>query len=32
MINGVCCVSLVDSGAEIGVVRDAIAEKLDVET
>jgi len=32
MINDECCVSLVDSGAEIGVVSDAIAEKLDVET
>ena len=32
MINDVCCVSLVDSGAEIWVVSDAIAEKLDVET
>jgi len=31
-VNDVKCVALVDSGAEIGVLSEAVSEKLDVET
>jgi len=32
MVNDVNCVALVDSGAEIGVLSDTVAKKVDVET